>query len=194
MSSHHFVKEGQEAALVIMDAVSYETIAPVLEWSPLVIVFQKALEEVLTWSIKIDVVVCLETDRERMASLLQEQFPLEIVTVASWELATETILAKLISESHHNMVIATRDVEAVMSQVEDVRTIRISLLAPDGLKWSLYFHGTFEKWMPKNEAVRVKGSINEMENATRRGDGFIATNEGIMKLKNNGPFWVAEYF
>jgi hypothetical protein len=193
MSSHHFVKEGQEAALVIMDALAYETIAPVLEWSPLVIVFEKAIEEILTWTIKIDVVVCLETDRERMASILQEQFPLDIVTVASWELATETVLAMLISEKHHSTVIAARDAEAVMSQFEDIRRLRISLLVPDGLKWSLYFNGTFEKWMPKDAAVRVKGSITEMENATRRGDGFIAMTEGFMRLKSNGPFWVAEY-
>ena len=43
MSSHHFVKEGQEPALLIMDALSLALIEPLLEWAPQVIVCENAL-------------------------------------------------------------------------------------------------------------------------------------------------------
>ena len=57
MSSHHFVKEDQEPALIIADAsaVSFEKIQELLEWSPTVIVMESSLEMVLSWGIKMDV-------------------------------------------------------------------------------------------------------------------------------------------
>ena len=57
MSSHHFVKEGQEPALFILDNIPFQYAESLLEWVPLVMVADRALENVLHWGIKIDVVL-----------------------------------------------------------------------------------------------------------------------------------------
>ena len=46
MSSHHFVKEQQEPAVFILDVegISFDTVAPLLEWSPTLLVVQEAVE------------------------------------------------------------------------------------------------------------------------------------------------------
>ena len=46
MSSHHFVKEQQEPAVFILEVegISFETVAPLLEWSPTLLVAQEAVE------------------------------------------------------------------------------------------------------------------------------------------------------
>lgn len=59
MSSHHFVKEKQEPALIIADLDGFEEkyLGQLLEWSPTVLVPSHLVEKVLSLGIKIDVVL-----------------------------------------------------------------------------------------------------------------------------------------
>lgn len=59
MSSHHIVKDNQEPALVIADgeACSSELLGQLLEWSPHVVVLDKAWSRVKHLGIKVDVVL-----------------------------------------------------------------------------------------------------------------------------------------
>ena len=59
MSSHHFVKEQQEPAVFILDAehIHLDRISGLLEWVPTILVSEKALDRVLSWGIKIDVIL-----------------------------------------------------------------------------------------------------------------------------------------
>jgi thiamine pyrophosphokinase len=81
MSSHHIVRDDQEPALIIANgaACSTELMNQLLEWSPLVIVLDSAIDRVLELGIKIDVLL---GDFDRGFSpeqYLEQQFPLEIV-------------------------------------------------------------------------------------------------------------------
>jgi thiamine pyrophosphokinase len=59
MSSHHFVKDGQEPALIIAngETCSYELLTSLLEWCPLTVVCDGALDRVLRLEIKPDIVI-----------------------------------------------------------------------------------------------------------------------------------------
>lgn len=59
MSSHHFVKEGQDPALIIAngEACSYSLLDQVLQWSPLVVVCDGAYSRIMAMHIKPDVVI-----------------------------------------------------------------------------------------------------------------------------------------
>ncbi len=59
MSSHHFVKEGQEPALIIAngEACSYELLVSIREWCPYTVVLDGAYERVLSLGIVPDVVI-----------------------------------------------------------------------------------------------------------------------------------------
>ena len=59
MSSHHIVRDDQEPALIIANGASCseELIGQLLEWSPLVIVLDSAMDRVLELGIKIDVLL-----------------------------------------------------------------------------------------------------------------------------------------
>lgn len=59
MSSHHFVKDKQDAALIIAngEACSSELLGQMLEWNPFVLVLDGALDRVLGLEIKIDAVL-----------------------------------------------------------------------------------------------------------------------------------------
>ena len=59
MSSHHIVRDDQEPALIIANGASCseELMGQLLEWSPLVIVLDSAIERVLELDIKVDVLL-----------------------------------------------------------------------------------------------------------------------------------------
>ena len=59
MSSHHIVRDDQEPALIIANglACNTELLGQLLEWSPLVIVLDAAIERVLDLGIKVDVLL-----------------------------------------------------------------------------------------------------------------------------------------
>ena len=79
MSSHHFVKEGQEPALFILEPISFQVASPLLEWAPLVLVSANALDDVLRWGIKIDVVLVEKSRVETLTRNLLEQVPIKIL-------------------------------------------------------------------------------------------------------------------
>lgn len=81
MSSHHIVRDDQEPALIIANGASCqpELLGQLLEWSPLVVVLDSAIERVMHLDIKIDVLLGdfdYDFDPEVYKT---KQYPLEIV-------------------------------------------------------------------------------------------------------------------
>ena len=81
MSSHHIVRDDQEPALIIANgqACSQELLGQLLEWSPLVVVLDSAIERVMQLDLKVDVLIG-DFDRNFNAEKYREsQFPIEII-------------------------------------------------------------------------------------------------------------------
>lgn len=81
MSSHHIVRDDQEPALIIANGASCqpELLGQLLEWSPLVVVLDSAIERVISLDIKIDVLLG-DFDRDfNPETYKTKQYPLEIV-------------------------------------------------------------------------------------------------------------------
>lgn len=81
MSSHHIVRDDQEPALIIANgaACNPELLGQLLEWSPLVIVLDSAIERVIDLGIKIDVLLG-DFDRGFDPEIYKtSQYPIEIV-------------------------------------------------------------------------------------------------------------------
>jgi thiamine pyrophosphokinase len=81
MSSHHIVRDDQEPALIIANGASCdpELLGQLLEWSPLVIVLDSAMERVMKLDVKVDVLLG-DFDRDFDADFYRKsQYPIEIV-------------------------------------------------------------------------------------------------------------------
>ena len=81
MSSHHIVRDDQEPALIIANGASCneELLGQLLEWSPLVIVLDSAIERVIKLNIKVDVLLG-DFDRNfNPNEFIQSQYPIEVV-------------------------------------------------------------------------------------------------------------------
>jgi thiamine pyrophosphokinase len=81
MSSHHIVRDDQEPALIIANgaACDPELLGQLLEWSPLVVVLDSAMERVMELDIKVDVLLG-DFDRGFEPEKYQtSQYPIEII-------------------------------------------------------------------------------------------------------------------
>ncbi|QGK75167.1 thiamine diphosphokinase [Flavobacterium sp. SLB02] len=81
MSSHHIVRDDQEPALIIANgaACNPELLGQLLEWSPLVIVLDSAIERVIDLGIKVDVLLG-DFDRGFDPEIYKtSQYPIEII-------------------------------------------------------------------------------------------------------------------
>ena len=199
MSSHHFVKEGQEPALVILDALTFDIAAPLLEWAPLVMVAQQAVEDVLLWKIKIDVVLAEEKSVQELSGRLADQAPLTLLAHTSDESPLENALCFLIRKKQIGVNIFASNVdEAIVLAGSLAHQLQISVI--DGTtKWSGVHEGPFEKWMAAKTPIFVRKSQMQqsivLAGLEKVGNHYESKTEGMIRLQSEALFWVGEpYF
>ncbi len=81
MSSHHIVRDDQEPALIIANgaACNEELLGQLLEWSPLVIVLDRAIERVMSLNIKVDVLLGDFDNGFNPHDFIELQQPIEVI-------------------------------------------------------------------------------------------------------------------
>ncbi len=81
MSSHHIVRDDQEPALIIANGASCnpELLGQLLEWSPLVIVLDNAIERVHELNIKVDILLGDFDNDFDATSFIALQQPIEVI-------------------------------------------------------------------------------------------------------------------
>jgi hypothetical protein len=182
MSSHHFVREDQEPALLIANAnsIAFDVVQQLLEWSPTVMVLESELPEVLAWGIKLDVVVAHDTNTKSLALELQNQVPIKFISYTDETEALSTALYFLIASKQKAVNILTNE---ALEKFEIFSALDISIFQ-HGKRWSLVRSGHFEKWLTAESALEIyfKGSI------TRE----VLEKDGVVEIERDGNFWVSE--
>ncbi|MTI29956.1 hypothetical protein [Xanthovirga aplysinae] len=210
MSSHHFVREGQEPALLIMDPESLplDQIQGFLEWSPTVLVAEEALEKVLEWGIKIDVVICQEPTLRDWHKHLVEQAPIKFLSFPEGEDPLLNAIYFLISKKETAVnVLSDPLTKGQSSRMEfclnAMNQLRI-VFYDRNRKYQL-IKERFEKWIPKNEEIQliplasscsltIQGLESNFENfILEKKQNLTTKKEGKVIIEGNGvPFLVSE--
>lgn len=201
MSSHHFVKEQQEPALIILDTegIGFDAVAPLLEWVPTVLVAQKEVFTVISWGIKIDLILAEMDFQQQHYHLLEEQYPVKFLGVSNEDFL-EAGIQYLIATKHSAVNIIGFDHQKVF-ELEPKLGI-LDLVIWDGL--TRYFpvkNGEFKKWFPacsvqlhapEGTLIEMKSKeyshIIEIKYAT-----IVDLEEGTTIFKSNRIFWIGEF-
>ncbi|MBA4054347.1 MAG: hypothetical protein C0490_06520 [Marivirga sp.] len=196
MSSHHFVKEGQEPALFIIDAISFDIAGPLLEWAPLVLVAENALDSTLQWGIKIDVVLAVDSNVNKLTKELVDQAPIKILSHHPGESCLVNGLHFLISSKHSHVNVLASPGDAVFMHLENfTHSLQVSLI-DDHLKWSAITSGKFEKWVEANTKFQLRKNSASQEiliDGLKPTNGELeSTTAGLITMRSEKPFWVAE--
>jgi hypothetical protein len=193
MSSHHFVKEGQEPALLILEPLSFGTIESLLEWAPLVLVNERSLEVVLSWGIKIDVVLAKPESMSRLTDQLADQAPLSLLSAAPHE-EIDIALNYLIAIKQKAVSIFISDPLSMIPALSGFNTSLTLILFSDTSKWTYCPHGVFRKWISGGTVLYghlVQPEISVI-GAEKTESGFLVAGDGMVELTQSQPFWVGE--
>lgn len=195
MSSHHFVREGQEPALYIVDPLSLALVEPLLEWAPLVIVSGNALADVLKWKIKIDVVLLPKGVVADQADAVANQGPLEILFYQNEANIPDLLVTFLKQQKCSGMHIVTRPAPDVFDRwISKINELAISIIDAEA-KWSAV-QSTFQKWLPAKTRLSIaltRHSSCDYTGLRRMDDqSFLTEKNGAITIQSDSPFWVGE--
>jgi thiamine pyrophosphokinase len=163
MSSHHIVRDDQEPALIIAngEACSQELLGQLLEWSPLIIVLDSAIERVLELGIKVDVLLG-DFDRGFDVNYYKEkQYPLEIVYAPNQDKTDlEKAFDYLIEKGHKavNVIWATgKRADHTITNLTNIVAYRnlLKIVILDDHSKVYLLPETFEKWYTANTILSL---------------------------------------
>lgn len=163
MSSHHIVRDDQEPALIIANGAScsFELMGQLLEWSPIVIVLDNAIERVLQLDIKIDVLLG-DFDGDFNPEIYKEkQFPLEIVHTPNQDKTDlEKAFDYLIEKGHKavNVVWATgKRADHTITNITNIVSYRnkLKIVILDDHSKIFLLPSKFEKWYTKTTPISL---------------------------------------
>ena len=208
MSSHHIVRDDQEPALIIANGASCnpELLGQLLEWSPIVIVLDSAIERVMKMDIKVDVLLG-DFDRDFDPNYYKEkQYPLEIVHTpdqnkTDLEKAFDYLIEKKIPAV--NVVWATgRRADHTITNLTNIVRYRdlLKIVILDDHSKVFLLPRKFEKWYTANTPIslipigHVTGIASEnlfypLQNDSltigyRTGSSNYVTNDGIVTIEH----------
>jgi hypothetical protein len=191
VSSHHIVKEDQEPALFILagEALSFEKIQELLEWSPTILVAEWETDKVKGWGIKIDVVLCAEASLEKLKEELADQAPIKFITFQSTEDCLSTGMYFLLAAKYKavNLLAPSTD---VLSFLSGIRGIEIDAFV-DNRKWSLIQKMKFEKWVEQGTTFQIYPNQLALS-TTRLTSTQTSESSGMISITAASPFWVGE--
>ena len=163
MSSHHIVRDDQEPALIIAngEVCSSELLGQLLEWSPIVIVLDSAIERVLELEIKVDVLLG-DFDRGLDINYYKEkQYPLEIVYAPNQDKTDlEKAFDYLIEKGHKavNVIWATgKRADHTITNLTNIVAYRnlLKIVILDDHSKVYLLPETFEKWYTANTILSL---------------------------------------
>jgi thiamine pyrophosphokinase len=193
MSSHHIIRDAQEPALIIAngEACSFELLGELLEWSPLVIVLDSAINRVLELGIKIDVLLG-DFDRDFDAEKIrQQQYPIEIVhTPDQNKTDLEKAFDYLIDRNFPavNVIWATgRRADHTITNITSVVRYReqLKIVILDDYSKVFLLPQNYEKWYPAGTPISLI-PIGKVDGITTKNLKYSLDNESLIMGYRSG--------
>jgi thiamine pyrophosphokinase len=186
MSSHHIVRDDQEPALIIANGAecSTELLGQLLEWSPVVIVLDSAMERVVDLGIKVDVLLG-DFDHDFNPEIYKEkQFPLEIVHTPNQDKTDlEKAFDYLIEKGHKavNVIWATgKRIDHTLHNLTIAAAYQqqLKIVFLDDHSKAFLLPKKFQKWYAKDTILSLI-PIGTVENITTQNLFYPLENENL---------------
>lgn len=198
MSSHHFVKDKQEPALLILSRTGwcFQELQPLLEWVPTILVTEESVLEVLSLGIKVDTIVATQKFQEDNPQLAEEQFPVNFITVPTEQFRSAS-LDYLIQSGHNAVNILPFD-PLDHSQLEPYLKDLDIVFFHHGYRYFPAKRGSIKKWLP-DCTMQVLGDEGQFveHHSSESTQLFpihyltsLEVKEGLQHFSSNRIFWL----
>jgi hypothetical protein len=179
MSSHHFVKEGQEPAVIVLGNISeWDILSGALEWSPKVIANRTGYHLLLAEGIKVD--VCWQDQAD--APLLPAPYPVDMEVLEND--VDEQIEQWLEVEQQPAYLFGLDELQIItlMNKLPAASSKLLTAISATH-KWVSVFGQDFSKWFPEGTELRCHGSETDWTI-----DGPVAVSWPYIRLTQAGMF------
>jgi hypothetical protein len=198
MSSHHFVKEKQEPALLIVSQTGwdFQHLQSLLEWVPTILVTEESAPKVLSLGIKVDVILVTQKFQQENPQLAEEQFPVEFITVPTKQFLSAS-LDYLLQSGHHAVNILPHDPQD-HSQLEPYLKDLNIVFFHNGVRFFPARQGSIKKWLPAC-SIQVLGEEGQfVEHQSSENTHLFPINyltslevmEGMQHFSSDRIFWL----
>ncbi|MDN3689640.1 thiamine pyrophosphokinase [Cyclobacterium jeungdonense] len=198
MSSHHFVKEKQEPALLIIGRTGwdFQELQSLLEWVPTILVTEENVLDVLSLGIKVDVILATQKFQQDNPQLAEEQFPVNFITVPTEQFLSAS-LHYLIQSGHNAVNILPYDPldhSLLEPYLKDLDIVFFHC----GYRYFAAKQGSIKKWLPSS-SIQVLGEEGQFVEHQSPGNTqifpirYLTTlelNEGMQRFSSNKMFWL----
>ena len=191
MSSHHFVKEGQEPALLILSttAISFDKVQELLEWSPTLVVAEEQLESVLAWGIKIDAILCTQPNIFIIDEKLKDQFPLQFIPYQSSDNKLKRAVEYLVEKKCTDINLLTNSTKDFI-EAQNYQQISIEVFF-NNQKWTWITNRPFQKWLTEGTLLSIFPTEVQVF-TTGLSKALICYQDGMVQIGSKKKFWVGE--
>lgn len=163
MSSHHFVRDKQEAALIIAngEACHADLLGQLLEWNPFVLVLDGAIDRVLDLQIRVDAVLGDFDSTTDLENKLRSQGAVQVIHTPEQDFTDlQKGISWLISEGHKaaNIVWATgRRADHNFNNLATLPAFagQIDLTVVDDYSRVYNLPKAFKKWFPAGSKISL---------------------------------------
>ncbi len=193
MSSHHFVKEKQEPALLILSDTSFEkyNLEQLLEWSPIVIVEDKCLMQLNHEPIKIDYVLQTDLDISEIESWISFQDNVRIIDASKAENKITYLIDILEQEDNQALSIVGHKIEEekILSSFES--KMNIIFYSNKYKTYTKYEH--FKKWKESDSIFEIDAEIVSTKNLLQENTLYKVIEDGTVEINSRAKMIIKEY-
>jgi len=192
MSSHHIVRENQEPALLIASAqaISYEKIQELLEWMPTVVVLSDEVDTVISWGIKVDVVIAPLDELPGWRDRLADQAPVKLVSYNQGEDPLTTAIYFLTATKANAVNCLLKD-KHDLDKMQTLSALDTEAFVENKI-WSCIRSGHYEKWLPAGATLYLLPEALQVEVPEFKTGSYPVIQDGIVSIKSNHVFWIGE--
>jgi hypothetical protein len=193
MSSHHFIREDQEPALILANPVYGNHISELLEWAPTIIVLEDAIDFSLRAGTKVDIVISTDSHAAHTEAF-RHQEPVMLLPARNSKEAIETGLSLLIGRKQRSVNIVCSNAQETIGMIgQFIDTIEVNVVTETN-KYSYHPEGVFKKWLAPghdfelkdNPELRISGQVK------REGEQVHILQEGMVEITSTAAFWLIE--
>lgn len=193
MSSHHFVKEKQEPALLILSDSSFENdvLAQLLEWSPIVIVEDKCLMQLNHEPIKIDYVLQTDLALEEIESWISFQDNVRIIDSSKSANKIKFLIDILEREDNQALSIIGHSTNQEEILKSDEFKMNIIFYSNEYKTYTKYEH--FKKWKEIGSLFDIIAENISTKNLLQENSLYKVMEDGTVEINSRAKMIIKEY-
>jgi thiamine pyrophosphokinase len=193
MSSHHFVKEKQEPALLILSDSSFEKdiLEQLLEWSPIVIVEDKCLMQLNHEPIKIDYVLQTDLELEEIESWVSFQDNVRIIDSSKSTNKIKFLIDILEREDNQALSIIGHSTNQEEILKSDEFKMNIIFYSNEYKTYTKYEH--FKKWKEIGSLFDIIAENISTKNLLQENSLYEVMEDGTVEINSRAKMIIKEY-